>query len=1544
MVSVDVNVEEQDLPEAVEDADGDGEIIELGEEESDECAPKRVAPDPGSPTDEEREDHRIDHLPYRCWCEHCVMGRGVGEQHRRGPDCKLPVISFDYLLITKSGVFTKGEFTENELKDDDVLLKLLVVKDSMSKWIGAHVVSVKGVGADRYAAEKLRADVAWLGYREIIVRSDNEPAIVALLKDLVRSLNVSAVDRVAVAHPPPYDSKSSGGIENAVKLVQGLLRTLKLCLQSRIAKRVPLMHPVVAWLVRHVAWSLTVRSRGDDGRTAYERLRGKPFSKRMVGFGETVLCKLGGGGPAHDPDGKLRARWCRGVFLGYDRLTNEYVCHSQGRIFKTRTLQRLSSDRRWSPQAIEEVKTSPYALYQKPKPEVFFREDPSVVEQAQADKKKHVKVRDLNLRRADFEGPKGHGYTATGCPRCRWAIDFTWDAETTLSHSLECRQRMRKLIMESGPEGKKRVEAADARMNEYLAKQVEDAVQGEGESAAVRPDGEAEATDAIEIPPFDDITAEAEAEDEAALTPGREPDSDPLQDIFGDASDGAPVPAYTPTSPGDMQMDDLDAQVLPVARSAHANAARRPRSRDEEFLLKMTRDLGGDEKFVLSELYSPPRVTAAAARLKNLGIAPGLALDLTTVDENGVAWDFDIAERRAEARRRIDQEDPMFVIGTPMCTKFCSWQRLNDQVRPPDVVRREYYQAVMHLRFMAEIYHDQMRRGRYFLHEHPATATSWDEECMQEVMEAEHVDSVVGDRCMYGQEARDGSPVRKATKWMSNSPWVLKALSTRCAGRGGACSREQGGEHVTVSGAEARRSQEFPFQLCKAILKGFRKQLIDDGRLILGVTGLQRAEEDLSILQLERIIRRVFPAAGDAELLKVNDGEEYRDGLTGQLLDPKLVQAARRKELEYFVAKQVWVKVPRSEALRFQGKPPITVKWIDVNKGDDQTPNYRSRLVAREVRQPWETAIFSPTPPLESLRSILSLAATDIPGVLEHDRRPTSRRRTQVSVVDIARAYFNAKVDEDKPVFVDLPREDEDRDKGLCGKLLAHMYGTQPAAKGWHTEFSTFMCGLGFVQGLASACVFHHPQRQLYTSVYGDDFLTAGPAEELDWFKSAMLEKYELTENARLGPAPEDGKVAKILNRIVRWTDSGIEIEADPRQAEKLVRDLGLDGANAVNTPGVKLTKEQLEGDKELEHGKQSPFRAVAARCNYLAADRPDLQFAAKEVCRWMASPTVSSLNALKRVGRYLEGRRRLVYRFAWQSVSCVDVYTDTDWAGCARTRKSTSGGGLVLGQHLVKSRSSTQSEVALSSGEAEYYGAVKASGVGLGFQSLLNDFGIKLPLRVWTDSTATIGICSRDGLGKLRHIDTKCLWLQHKVRSGRLEIRKVKGTENPADVFTKHLSNSGTVEALLKLFGCELRGGRPEGAPALRPGDGTELGSALNAVVQRCYTKGLDGDAQKLLGGDDEVNGDGEADSYPQENLFTEQDGTLFPAVHWDGELVPEAWSYKQTKLPHQLGAIMQSIFPMAKVARGAGDQDYERETCELELHGQALGQGLAR
>ena len=135
-------------------AEGEGEIIEVSDGEE-ECAPRRVAPEPGEPTAEEREDHNVDHLPYRCWCEACVKGRGVGEHHRSGAASSIPVIGFDYLIITRSGVYRKGEEGTEE-----VLSKILVCKDSMSKYIFAHAVSVKGVGSDRYAVEKLKNDIA----------------------------------------------------------------------------------------------------------------------------------------------------------------------------------------------------------------------------------------------------------------------------------------------------------------------------------------------------------------------------------------------------------------------------------------------------------------------------------------------------------------------------------------------------------------------------------------------------------------------------------------------------------------------------------------------------------------------------------------------------------------------------------------------------------------------------------------------------------------------------------------------------------------------------------------------------------------------------------------------------------------------------------------------------------------------------------------------------------------------------------------------------------------------------------------------------------------------------------------------------------------------------------------------------------------------------------------------------------------------------------------------------------------------------------------
>ena len=205
------------------------------------------------------------------------------------------------------------------------------------------------------------------------------------------------------------------------------------------------------------------------------------------------------------------------------------------------------------------------------------------------------------------------------------------------------------------------------------------------------------------------------------------------------------------------------------------------------------------------------------------------------------------------------------------------------------------------------------------------------------------------------------------------------------------------------------------------------------------------------------------------------------------------------------------------------------------------------------------------------------------------------------------------------------------------------------------------------------------------------------------------------------------------------------------------------------------------------------------------------------------------------------------------------------------------------------------------------------------------------MPLRVWTDSTATIGICSRDGLGKLRHIDTQCLWLQQKVRDGKLELRKIKGTENPADIFTKHFSSAPTIEALLKLFGCEYREGRPRGAPALRKGRGNEAGERLDPV-EVAYVRGTEADEERLLGG---------AVDMPR---IIQQKESWFPTELWEGIWVPEARSYRQTALPHLAVSCLDDYFPKAVAPTDRGGLDVHEGEDVWEVAGRSKPQETTR
>ena len=252
------------------------------------------------------------------------------------------------------------------------------------------------------------------------------------------------------------------------------------------------------------------------------------------------------------------------------------------------------------------------------------------------------------------------------------------------------------------------------------------------------------------------------------------------------------------------------------------------------------------------------------------------------------------------------------------------------------------------------------------------------------------------------------------------------------------------------------------------------------------------------------------------------------------------------------------------------------------------------------------------------------------------------------------------------------------------------------------------------------------------------------------------------------------------------------------RQGAKMVKNM-----ERLNSPGHVLSPEEA-----------TMFRALSARANVLAQDRGDISFSGKELCREFAVPNRNSYARLKRVVRYLVGLPRLIYKFDYAEVcEYADVYSDTDFAGCKETRRSTSGGVIILGGHTVRHRSKTQTTIALSSGEAELLGIGSAIAEGLGFQSLARDMGWQYKIRVHSDATAAIGIARRRGLGKVRHLDVTDLWVQEKLRCKAVKLVKILGADNPADIFTKYVDR-GILSKALKFMNLESREGRAKSAP----------------------------------------------------------------------------------------------------------------------------------
>ena len=214
----------------------------------------------------------------------------------------------------------------------------------------------------------------------------------------------------------------------------------------------------------------------------------------------------------------------------------------------------------------------------------------------------------------------------------------------------------------------------------------------------------------------------------------------------------------------------------------------------------------------VTEIFSPPRIAEAA---KDLGLLPGASMDIQT------GWDFSKPADRRRGVEYIKEQKPYVVMGSPPCKLFSVLQGLNKHVNGEEWTRKlmqRKQEAVEHLEFCVAIYRLQAASGRYWVHEHPNSATSWHEACIRKMVQMPGVIRVRADQCMYGLRTQVKDEIRRAMKptgFMTNSWCVAKRLTRRCDGSH---------PHFSLMEGRASAAEVYPKLLCQEICRGILDQ------------------------------------------------------------------------------------------------------------------------------------------------------------------------------------------------------------------------------------------------------------------------------------------------------------------------------------------------------------------------------------------------------------------------------------------------------------------------------------------------------------------------------------------------------------------------------------------------------------------------------------------------------------------------------------------------------------------------------------------------
>lgn len=488
---------------------------------------------------------------------------------------------------------------------------------------------------------------------------------------------------------------------------------------------------------------------------------------------------------------------------------------------------------------------------------------------------------------------------------------------------------------------------------------------------------------------------------------------------------------------------------------------------------------------------------------------------------------------------------------------------------------------------------------------------------------------------------------------------------------------------------------------------------------------------------------------------------------------------------EEAVKEEKWIKamdeeinaIERNETWELTDLPDskdcIGVKWVYKTKRnvEGNVDKYKARLVVKGYKQKYgidyeET--FAPVARMETVRVVLAIAA---------------QYKLKVHQMDVKSAFLNGVLNEE--VYVEQPSGYETKGKeSKVYRLKKALYGLKQAPRAWYSRIDSYFINKNFCKcdGEPTLYIKENKGMILIVVLYVDDLLFLGSNEEIvNNFKKEMKEEFEMTDL---------GLLRYFLGIEVQQLEHGIFI-SQSKYATNILKRFQMETCKSTPTPvamGIKLRKEDW-----TKSVNPTLYKSIAGSLMYLTATRPDIVYAVSLISRFMENPKSTHLQAAKRILRYVQGTIGYGIIYKKSEDFKLTGYTDSDWAGSADDRKSTSGYVFHLGSGVVSWASKKQPIVSLSSAEAEYIAATTATCQAIWMRRILKDLGHEQQeaTKLLCDNSSAIALSKNAVFHKrTKHIDTRYHYIRELINAGEIVLEHCKTTEQFADIFTKPLGS----------------------------------------------------------------------------------------------------------------------------------------------------------